>query len=147
MKNSQERRTQVRRSRLTRWWKNWTGNRAGRAELDNLGSQELGNIARDVGASPHELRALAGKWPDSADLLTRRMATLHLDPGEIARSQPTVSSDLTKLCSLCRDKNRCEHDLNSGTTSPRWQRYCPNSATLAALVAERSPDRSDKNKT
>lgn len=124
-------------SRLARWWKNWIGNPAGRAELDRLDTRELGTMARDVGASAGELRALAGKWPDAADLVTRRMAALHLDPAEIARTEPSVSRDITKLCSLCGEKRQCEHDLDRGVIDSHWRRYCPNSQTLMALVAGR----------
>ena len=125
-------------SRLTRWWRNWVGNRAGQAELNKLGSQELGHIARDIGASSGELTALAGKWPDSADLLARRMAALHLDPAAIARSQPALSRDMKKLCSLCGYKGWCEYDLDARAVNPRWRGYCPNSTTLTALIPERS---------
>jgi uncharacterized protein YjiS (DUF1127 family) len=124
-------------SRMARWWKNWRGNGAGRAELDRLDPREVANIARDIGASSSELRALAGKWPDSADLLTRRMAALHLDPFDIAGSQPAVSRDLNKLCSLCGEKRQCEYDLDRGALDPRWLRYCPNSQILMALIAGR----------
>lgn len=133
-------------SRLVRWWRNWIGNRSARAEMDRLGSRELGIIAQDVGASKAELRALAGRWPDSADLLARRMAWLRLDPAEIARTDPAVSRDMNKLCSLCGSKRQCEHDLDRATINPSWRRYCPNFQTLAALVAGRrsKPDISAK---
>lgn len=123
--------------RLACWWKHWIGNRAGRTELDRLDQRALGSLARDVGASASELCAVAGKWPDAADLLTRRMTALHLDPVEIGRTEPAVSRDITKLCSLCDDKRQCEHDLNHATANPRWWRYCPNSPTLMTLVAGR----------
>lgn len=124
-------------SRMRRWWRKLTGNRAGRAELNNFGPRELGEIARGVGASTSELRALAGKWPEAADLLTRRMAMLHLDPVEIARTEPAVSQDMTKLCSLCDNKRQCEHDLDGRAVDPGWRKYCPNSQTLMALIAGR----------
>ena len=62
----------------------------------------------DIGSILQELRPLAGKWPESANLLSRRMAALQLDPSEIARSQPAVSNDLKRLCSLCVSKGRCD---------------------------------------
>jgi hypothetical protein len=95
------------------------------------------NIARDVGTSSAELRALAGKWPDSADLLWRRMTALRLDRTEIAQSMPPVSRDMSKLCSLCDEKRECERDLDRGAISPRWLRYCPNAQTLMALLKQK----------
>ncbi len=121
---------------VARWWWNWRGNRAARAELNRLDPETAAAIARDVGASRDELRALAGKWPDSADLLSRRMIALHLDPKQIARAQPAVSNDLKKLCSLCFEKRHCAHDLDSGATDTAWRHYCPNTFTLTSLGAQ-----------
>jgi len=125
-------------SDVAQWWRNWWGNRAGMSELDKLDREEMKHIARDVGTSTEELQALAGKWPDSADLLARRMATLQLDPLGIARSQPAVSNDLKKLCSLCMSKGECTHDLDNGAINSNWQEYCPNTSTLKALSVQRA---------
>jgi uncharacterized protein YjiS (DUF1127 family) len=134
-------------SRLARWWKNWVGNRAGRAELDRLDTRDVESIARDVGSSTDDLRALAGKWPDSADLLTRRLATLHLNPTEVARTEPVLSRDMSRLCSLCGEKRQCEHDLDRGAVDPRWRRYCPNSQTLMALIEGRQRPKKEAGKS
>ena len=146
MQNSQEKRNRSRLERLARWWRNWTVNRFGRSELNRLGADEIRNLAQDIGASSSELRALAGKWPDSANLLECRMTALHLDADEIKRSQPAVTRDLQKLCSLCGKKQRCEHDLDNRAVKPGWRRYCPNSTTLMALVAERHAKQSAPEK-
>jgi hypothetical protein len=121
---------------VSQWWRNWMGNRAGVAELENYSPQELQRMAQEVGVNPQELRVLAGKWPESADLLSRRMAALDLDAGQIARSQPCVSNDLRKLCSLCVSKGRCEHDLAGDPNNPVWREYCPNTTTLTALTTQ-----------
>jgi uncharacterized protein YjiS (DUF1127 family) len=134
-------------ARVARWWRNWAGNRQGRAELQALTSEELGQLARDVGIGSTELRTLAGKWPDSAALLDRRMVALHLDPDAIGRSQPAVTRDMQRLCSLCRGKRTCEHDLDNGAVQPRWRRYCPNSTTLMALVSEQHAKQPNPKKT
>lgn len=123
---------------IAQWWRNWWGNRAGMAELGSCSPDELQRLARDVGVNPQELRSLAGKWPESADLLTRRMAALQLDPLAIARSQPAVSNDLKKLCSLCVSKGQCTHDLAGGAINSDWRKYCPNTTTLMALSKQRT---------
>jgi hypothetical protein len=117
------------------WWRNWTRNRASLAELRNFNPQELQRMAQEVGVNPQELRVLAGKWPESADLLSRRMAALDLDAAQIARSQPCVSNDLRKLCSFCVSKGRCERDLAGDPNNSVWREYCPNTTTLTALGA------------
>lgn len=123
---------------IAQWWRSWRGNRAGAAELRDFGPEELRRLASDIGVAPEDVRPLAGKWPDSADLLTRRMTALQLDPTVIAQLHPAVSNDLKRLCSLCVSKGRCEHDLVSGATDSNWQEYCPNTTTLKALNAEHS---------
>src|SRR6266508_6328286 len=79
------------------WWRNWTVARANMASLDCCGAEEAGRIAYDVGVTTSELRALAGKWPESADLLNRRLAALALDPEQIRRAEPGVLPDLQRV--------------------------------------------------
>lgn len=121
---------------LGQWWRNWKSSRARITELSNFTSHELHDVARDAGVATEELKALAGKWPGSADLLSRRMAALGLDAAELARSEPITSYDLKKSCSLCASKRRCEHDLVKDSTNPIWNEYCLNSGRLSALCEE-----------
>jgi hypothetical protein len=123
---------------IAQWWRNWRGNRAGMAELKDFSPDELRRLALEIGVNPEDMRPLAGKWPESADLLARRMAALQLDPLEVARSQPAVSNDLKKLCSFCMSKGECAHDFASGAPNSKWEEYCPNTSTLKALSAERA---------
>jgi uncharacterized protein YjiS (DUF1127 family) len=131
---------------IAQWWRNWRGNRAGVAELRDFSPDEVRRLALEIGVNPEDIRPLAGKWPESADLLTRRMATLQLDPLAIARSQPAVSNDLRKLCSLCMSKGQCEHDLAGGAINSNWQEYCPNTSTLKALSAQRAAHTANEKK-
>jgi hypothetical protein len=65
---------------VTQWWHNWKTTRTNLLALDCCGAEEAGRIAHDVGVTVPQLRALAGKWPDAADLLNRRLAaTMTLD--------------------------------------------------------------------
>ena len=105
--------------------------------LDACGAEETERIAHDMGVSASELRTLAGKWPDSAALLNRRLAALKLDPAEIGRTEPRVLSDLQRVCTMCRDERKCRHDLAHDPYNPAWRDYCPNVVTLDALDAER----------
>ncbi len=121
---------------IAKWWRNWMGNRAGAAELENCNPQELQRLAQEVGVSPHELRMLAGKWPESADLLSRRLTALGVDASEVERSQPSASNDLKKLCSFCVSKGQCDFDLDTHPNNLGWRDYCPNTTTLTALTAQ-----------
>jgi uncharacterized protein YjiS (DUF1127 family) len=120
-----------------RRWRNWHSNRTGVAELNNLTSEEVRQAAHDVGVTAPELRVLAGRWPDSADLLSRRMTALGLDEAELTRTQPGVANDLNRLCSLCASKRRCANDLAEHPDDRVWEQYCPNHLTLGSLREER----------
>jgi hypothetical protein len=100
-------------------------------EVAHLNPQDATSIAHDLGVSASDLRALAAKDANSADLLARRMATVGLDP---KRVDPAVMRDLQRCCSLCRDKGLCIHELEDRPREPMWPAYCPNQQTLAALT-------------
>jgi hypothetical protein len=123
---------------VARWWRSWTTARANMANLDYCGAEQTDRIARDLGVSEPELRALAGKWPDSADLLNRRLAALELDPAEIRRTEPQVLHDLQRVCTMCASGRECRHDLARAPSDPVWRDYCPNVTTLDAVAAERA---------
>jgi hypothetical protein len=122
---------------LIAWFRAYSDRRSRVAEIDNCCTADLQRIAADVRVSPSELRTLAAKDPDSANLLYRRMAILHLDPETLARDELGVLRDLQRNCSLCESRRRCVADLAKGARGSGWEDYCPNTMTLCALVAER----------
>jgi uncharacterized protein YjiS (DUF1127 family) len=130
--------------RLARWWREWWQARRTLAQLDSCGAAEVGHIAHDIGVSSGDLRVLAGKWPEAADLLVRRMTEIRLDPTDVAQVEPGVVRDLQRVCTLCVSKRKCVHDLATKPTDPAWQDYCPNAMTLKALIAERANSRNAK---
>jgi hypothetical protein len=92
--------------KFMRRWTGWLGRRRRLAEVEQLGTEGAASIARDIGTSAHELRALAGKWPDSSeDLLASRLRALNLDSATLSATNPAVAQDLSRLCTLCRDKS------------------------------------------
>ena len=126
---------------IARWWRRWTARRSAVAELDRFDAGGLKHLAQDVGVTPADLRTLAGRWPDSADLLHRRMAALGLDEDQIARQEPQALRDLQRVCSECADSIRCRHDFDRGAGDEAWRGYCPNVSTLDALGTERESER------
>jgi len=97
------------------------------------GELEIERIARDVCMTPAELRAVAKRGPEAADLLLERMAALDLDPVEVAQVGPQTFRDLQRACALCESKRRCARELAHDSSAPQWQDYCPNAQTLMAL--------------
>jgi hypothetical protein len=115
------------------WWRNWKSHRAAMAELNRCGDDETAHIAHDIGLSASELQILAGKWPDAADLLPRRMSVLCLDKARILQTEAQVQRDLERVSSQRVQGRRCETDLNDNPGDRAWRGYCPNTMTLDAL--------------
>src|SRR5215510_13505669 len=113
----------------------WRQRRASVREIGDMDAREIGCIARDLGISPFEIRALAAKGQNAADLLVRRMKTIGLDP---ARVDLAVMHDLQRCCSICTQKGLCIHELEDKPRIATWPKYCPNEQTLDALAGEQS---------
>jgi uncharacterized protein YjiS (DUF1127 family) len=126
---------------VTTWWRNWKRRRAAVGELTRCGQDEVAHLARDVGVSPAELHTLAGRWPDTENLLPRRLAALGLGAEQIAHSNPQVLRDLQRVCGQCASQSHCAHDLDTNDRDRAWRSYCPNVATLDALGARRTAAR------
>jgi hypothetical protein len=126
------------------WWRNWRHGLAAIREIDELAGPELSRVAQDVGLNAPQLRTMAGKWPDAADLLSQRLAALQIDEQAVARTEPAVLRDMQRVCSMCPDKPQCSHDIDRDPSDPEWRDYCPNVETLDALEAERALRRLDQ---
>jgi hypothetical protein len=118
------------------WLRNRKLIRQCRQRLDACDKNEIARIARDVGLSSSDLRQMAELGPDAAKLGRDRMATLHLDADALAKSDPSTTRDLQRLCSSCVSKKRCQRDLLLVPDDSMWRHYCPNADTLDALQSE-----------
>ena len=72
---------------VSQWWQSWTSN-APASDLACCAEGEVERIAKDIGMPASEIRRLANLGPESAELLSRRMAALHLDRKEVAQTHP-----------------------------------------------------------
>jgi hypothetical protein len=70
-------------------------------ELAGCDALEVARVAQDLGVSAADLRALASRDKTAADLLTRRLETLRLDPTSV---DPALMRDLQRCCSLLRQQ-------------------------------------------
>ena len=95
-------------------------------------------IAQDLGLSSGDLRALAERGPDAADLVQKLLLALGVDAEALTQKDPLVMRDLQRLCSTCGDKGRCHHELDDGTAAAHFHEFCPNSFTLDALLADKA---------
>jgi hypothetical protein len=120
---------------LVRRWQTWKEQRENLAALESCGRGELARMAHDLSLSTGELRSLAAKGPDAADLLYRRMDDLGLDGDSISHRDAKALWDMQRACSLCDSKGRCRRDFSRDAEPSAWHPYCPNDDTLAALAA------------
>jgi hypothetical protein len=100
-----------------------------RRELAQCRPEEANAIARELGVSLSELGIFASKGPASSQLLNAMLRALRIDP------HPRVVHDLHRLCMACVDKIRCERELAAGTAVKHFREFCPNAATLDALLS------------
>jgi hypothetical protein len=105
--------------------------------LGRCDSDQVMEIANDLGVTPAELRALSAKGPGSADLLLKMLVALGVDPKALSDKEPLVMRDLQRLCTTCADKGRCSHELADGTAAAHFHEFCPNAFTLDALFADK----------
>jgi hypothetical protein len=126
---------------IVAWWRRLRRRRDCLAELDRFPAG-LELLARDVNLSPWDLRAVAAKWPDSGDLLHRRLRALQFDPELVSSAQSCAVRDLERVCSLCGSKSRCKRDLARNAGSGDWRDYCLNVVTLDALRGQATSESS-----
>lgn len=120
------------------WWRRQAEVRRNQTDIEGFGPEELSRVAQDVGLSASDLRSLAAHCTDAAELLERRLEALGLSADELAHTSPAELRDMERLCTTCRSKGRCAHDLVADPDNPVWQGYCPNKDTLASLKREAS---------
>jgi hypothetical protein len=116
---------------IAEWVRKW---RAGSyaSDLDNCTAAEVESMARDLGLTVGDLRALE-RSADEPLLLARMLAALRLDAAEIARSEPAAFRDLQRVCALCTCKGRCASEVAAGDAASTYETFCPNALTLKAL--------------
>lgn len=106
-------------------------------ELGHCSPEDVMEIAKDLGVPVSELRKLATKGPGAADLIKKMLIALRVDPHVLANTNPAVMRDLQRLCVVCSQKGRCEHELAKGTASEHLHEFCPNAFTLNALFKQK----------
>jgi hypothetical protein len=103
-------------------------------ELEHCSQEDVMQIAKDLGVSVSDLRGLAAKGPGAAATLQKMLLALSVDPQEVAKADPAVMRDLQRLCVVCGQKRRCQHELARGTAAEHFREFCPNAYTLDALL-------------
>jgi hypothetical protein len=106
-------------------------------ELGQCTQHDVNRIAKDLGMSVSDLRGLAAKGPGAADVLQKMLLALSVDPKALAETDPAVLRDLQRICIVCSQKGRCQHDLAEGTAAEHFRDFRPNAYTLDALFKQK----------
>ena len=107
-------------------------------EFGHCSPEDVRQIAKDLGVSVSELRKLATKGPGAAELMEKMLIALRVNPHALVNTNSAVMRDLQRLCVVCSQKGRCEHELAKGTASEHYREFCPNAFTLDALFKQKT---------
>ena len=107
-------------------------------EFGHCSPEDVRQIAKDLGVPASELRKLAAKAPGAADMIKKMLIALRVDPHVLVNTNLAVMRDLQRLCVVCSQKGRCEHELAKGTASEHFHEFCPNAFTLDALLKQKN---------
>ena len=72
------------------------------------------------------------------DTLQKMLVALSVDPKVLAESDPALMRDLQRLCIVCGQKGRCQHELARGTAAEHFHEFCPNAYSLDALFDKKA---------
>ena len=109
---------------------NWLRHQREMRELREIDSGDFARIAQDLGVTPAELDTLARRGPHASDELPKLLKSLGIDEATLSRTQPLLQRDMIRVCASCRQKARCDHDLDAGTSAQHYAEYCPNAPAI-----------------
>jgi hypothetical protein len=118
------------------WRRGWR-NRRSIAELQAYPPND--RIARDVGLSEPDLRALSCRHTCASELMPQRLEQLGLDPAYVKLARTATYQELQRVCAACKAWRRCARDLSNGDVQVGMDSYCLNSGTIDALTIDRLP--------
>ncbi|WP_024511388.1 hypothetical protein [Bradyrhizobium sp. ARR65] len=111
----------------------WLKHRRELNEIRRLDRNEFERIASDLRVTPDDLDELVRQGPHAADELPQLLQALGIDEGDLASSESLLLRDMERVCSLCRHKRECDHDLAAGTSPEHYRDYCLNGPTIEQL--------------
>lgn len=111
----------------------WLRHQQEMRELREINSGDFARIAQDLGVTPAELDTLARRGPHASDELPKLLKSLGIDEATLSRTEPRLQRDMVRVCASCRQKARCDHDLDAGTSAQHYTEYCPNAPAIEEL--------------
>jgi hypothetical protein len=108
------------------------------SDLSALDALEISRMAREFKLSPDQFMEINRSGDGGAALLARMMLANGLDVESVRHALPDVVRDLETHCSLCREKGRCQRQIERGRAPEGFEEYCPNALTFLQLQRERA---------
>lgn len=71
---------------------------------------------------------------EAAREMPQMMLSLGIEPALVREDHPALYSSMGSVCAACPEKERCDHDLGTGTVTATYADYCGNAATLGLLA-------------
>ena len=102
-------------------------------ELREINSGDFARIAQELCVTTAELDALVRRGRHASDELPKLLKALGIDEAVLSRTQPLLQRDMVRVCATCRQKARCDHDLDAGTSAQYYKEYCLNAPTIDGL--------------
>ena len=102
-------------------------------ELREINSGAFARIAQELCVTPAELDALVRAGRHASDEVPKLLKSLGIDEAVLSRTQPLLQRDMVRVCATCRQKARCDHDLDAGTSAQHYEEYCLNAPTIDGL--------------
>jgi hypothetical protein len=120
------------RGRIRDWWNRLSALR----QLDGCDERDLERVLHDLNVTRFELNDAVTRGAYPKLLLPEMIHALGFATGRIEAEHPSVAADLSRVCAQCPDTKRCRHELDAGTASTNYHKFCHNASTLDALLAE-----------
>jgi hypothetical protein len=111
----------------------WLQRRRDIREMRELDSSEFAKVARELNVATADLDAFVHQGPRAADELSTLLTLLGLDKEALAKTQPLVLRDMTRVCASCQQKRRCDRDLGAGSSAQHYAEYCVNAPVIDEL--------------
>ena len=112
---------------------NWLKRRRDIREMREIGSGERARIAHDLNVPTADLDTLVHQGPHASDELLQLLTLLGVDKNVLAKTQPLVLRDMTRVCASCQQKRPCNRDLGTGASAQHYEEYCLNAPAIEEL--------------
>ena len=121
---------------IANWVKEYQRIVAVNEELRQIGPEEVMTVARDLGITPNQFREILFRGPHAAELLSKMLLAMKVDPSQIEKLDPSIAHDLKWICITCPNKSECRRELSAGTATEHKGDFCPNAIMLDSLFTQ-----------